>query len=287
MSAKEKLDLLANKQVEILVTLATYDGEEKAEIIIVKKKGKKRNFKGKAVATPLDGAVEAEQGGLAADSGVSLAGLNATDGGSTADVKGKGKENVDNMGAVASEGTKGATTVIDTINALGPDFAINVKSLYVTLDFTSIPVAGSSEVAPIPTGPRGSPGPMLPSGPLSFSTNFDFITSLVRTLQSFTALKHVVINLRVLSSHNSRPISIPQLTLVLPFYDLGFTDWKISYQTEFFTTVVPIRDHDYPLKWLDRERNKILRERERKLENAVFVRRSGFQGGVATWNKPK
>jgi hypothetical protein len=100
-------------------------------------------------------------------------------------------------------------------------------------------------------------------------------------------LKHVVINLRVLSSHNSRPISIPQLTLVLPFYDLGFTDWKISYQTEFFTTVVPIRDHDYPLKWLDRERNKILRERERKLENAVFVRRSGFQGGVATWNKLK
>jgi hypothetical protein len=62
MIAKEKLDLLANKQVEILVTLATYDGEEKAETIIVKKKkGKKRNFKGKAAATPLDGVVEAEQ----------------------------------------------------------------------------------------------------------------------------------------------------------------------------------------------------------------------------------
>jgi hypothetical protein len=251
--------LLANKQVEILVKLVTYDGEEKAEIVIVKKKGKKNKHKAK------------EGEASKAD-----------------DVKGKGKEKEEVKQRAAEGGTSKpeTTTVIDTINALSPDFANNTKSLYITLDFTSIPI--SADAAPvIPTGPRTSPLSLKPNEPLSFGPNFAFITSLVRTLQSFTALKHMVINLRVLSAHNFRPITIPQLTLVLPFYDLGFTEWKVSYQTELFTTSVPVRDHDYPLKWLDRERNKILREREKMIESAVFVRRSSVEGKVATWTKQK
>ncbi|KAE9364543.1 hypothetical protein N431DRAFT_563827 [Stipitochalara longipes BDJ] len=290
MSTKDKMDLVANKQVEILVKLATYDGEEKVEMTIIKKKGKKKGPKGRVVAAPLDGTLDAGNGGFSADFDVYLAELNAAEGGPsmmTADIKGKGKEKEVTMEVGGYGGAKEATTVIDTINALGPDFTANTKSLYVTLDFTSIAVAESSEPASIPTGPRGSPSALLLSGKLSFGANFNFITSLVRTLQSFTALKHVVINLRVHSSHSSRPISIPQLTLVLPFYDLGFTDWKISYQTEFFTTSIPVRDHDYPLKWLDRERNKILREREKKVNNAVFVRRSSVEGKVANWRKQK
>jgi hypothetical protein len=259
MTLKEKMDLLANKQVEILVKLVTYDGEENVEIVIVKKKGKKNKHKAK------------EGGASKAD-----------------DVKGKGKEKEEVKQRAAEGGTSKpeTTTVIDTINALGPDFANNTKSLYVTLDFTSIPIP--ADVTPvIPTGPRASPLSLKPNEPLSFGPNFGFITSLVRTLQSFTALKHMVINLRVLSAHNSRPVTIPQLTLVLPFYDLGFTEWKVSYQTEFFTTSVPVRDHDYPLKWLDRERNKILTEREKKIESTVFVRRSSVEGKVATWTRQK
>ncbi|PMD60560.1 uncharacterized protein K444DRAFT_663307 [Hyaloscypha bicolor E] len=262
MSVKEKTDLLAHKQVEILVKLESYDREEKVEIVAVKKKGK-----GKKKVHAKEG--ESSQG---------------------VDNKDKGNEEEDTT-QVAEEGGAKATTVIDTLNTLGPDFASNTKSLFVTLDFTSIPSSyssssTSSEPTAIPTGPRGTPTPLL-TGPLSFGLVFASITSLVRALQAFTALKHMVINLRVLSAHNSRPISIPQLTLVLPFYDLGFTDWKVSYCTEFLTSSIPVREWDYPLKWLDRERNKILRERERKLEGAVFVRRSSVEGNVARWKNQK
>jgi hypothetical protein len=259
MSVKEMVDLLANKQVEILVKLESYDREEKVEIVTMKKKRKGKKVQAK------EG--ESSQG---------------------VDGKGKGKEKEDAT-QVAEEGGAKATTIIDTINTLGPDFASNTKSLCVTLDFTSIPSSSpsSSEPTAIPTGPRGTPAPWLTTSPLSFGPAFASITSLVRALQAFTALKHMVINLRVLSAHNSRPISIPQLTLVLPFYDLGFTDWKVSYCTEFLTSSVPVREWDYPLKWLDRERNKILRERERKLEGAVFVRRSSVEGKVARWKNQK
>ena len=163
MSVKEKMDLLANKQVEILVKLESYDSEEKVEIVAVKKKGI-----GKKKVQAKEG--ESSQG---------------------VDGKSKGKEKED-ASQVAEEGGAKATTVIDTLNTLGPDFASNTKSLYVTLDFTS-----SSEPTAIPTGPRGNPSP-LTTGPLSFGPAFASITALVRALQAFTALKHMVINLRVL-----------------------------------------------------------------------------------------
>lgn len=264
MSVKERMELLDNKAVEISVMFETYDGEEKAQVVVAKKKGRGKN---KNKAKTEEGETSKAVGG---------------------DCKDKGKEK-DGPAQTKEEGganTK-VKTVIDTINALCSDFASNTKSLYVTLDFTTIPVATSPQPPPIPTGPRGSPAPLLPTGPLIFGPNFTFITSLVSALQSFTALKHMVINLRVASAHNSRPISIPQLTLVLPFYDLGFTCWKVSYQTEWMETTVPIREWDYPLKWLDRERDKLLRERERALRNAVFVRRSSVDGKVATWHKLK
>ena len=305
MSGKDKANLMANKQIEILVMLTTYDEKDKVEMIVAEKKGKRKGSKGKGRAAALNETNDAGKGvcdlvyskanvltiakGFLADADVSTAGMNALEGGPitiATDIKGKGKEEVVTNEVGAEGGVNAARTVIDTINTLGPDFAINTKSLYVTLDFTTIPAPEVAEPS-IPTGPRGAPGLMPPPGPLCFGTNFEFITSLVRTLQSFTELKHCVVNLRVPSGHSSRPISIQHLTLVLPFYDLGFTDWKVSYQTEFLTTSVPVRDHDYPLKWLDRERNKILLKREKKLQNAVFVRRSGVEGKVATWNKQK
>jgi len=241
MSTKEKADLLAIKQVEIVLKIDKHDEQEKVKEVRTSKGG---------------------------------------------NAKGKGKK-VDLKQIMAEEAAPKikALTVIDTINALGPDFAANTKNLSVTLDFLSIP-APEQATTPIPTGPRAA-SPLSPNGPLILGHNFVFVTNLVRTLQTFTGLKHMVVNLRVLSSHNPRPITISQLTLLLPFYDLGFTDWKVSYQPEFLTNSVPIRDHDYPLKWLDRERNKILREREKKLENAVFVRRSSFDGKVANWQKKK
>jgi hypothetical protein len=257
-SIKEKMDLLANKQIEILVKFDTYDEEEKVEFVFAVKKKNKGKKKKKGAATNEESSKDV-------------------------DVMGKGKE----KGVVEAATLEPEfPTVIDTIAALGSGFAENIKSLYVTLDFTSIPVAAEANPA-IPTGPRAAAMLLPPSGPLVFGQNFTLITNLVRALQSFTEIKHMVVNLRVLSAHNIRPITIPQLTLILPFYDLGFTDWKVSYQTEFFTTSVPVRDHDYPLKWLDRERNKILREREKKIENVVFVRRSSVDGKVATWAKQK
>jgi hypothetical protein len=252
MSHKAKADLLANKQVEIVVQLNSYDEDENAKKAVTSK-AEDVNGKGKEKAKKL---------------GISKA----------ADIQGKGQKKTDVK--IKAEDT--TTTVIDTLKALGPDFATNTKHLYITLDFLSI-LNPQEPTTPIPTGPRVTP--LSHNGPLVLGANFTFLTNLVKTLQTFTGLKHMVVNLRVHSSHNPRPITIPQLTLILPFYDLGFTDWKVSYQTEFLSNSVPVKDHDYPLKWLDRERNKILREREKKLEDAVFTRRSSVDGKVATWTK--
>jgi hypothetical protein len=265
MGAKEKTKLLASNQVEILVKLESYGREEKVEVYGVKKSGKDEK-KAQAQARGVESSYPP---------------------GVVGNGKGKQKEDANQDAAEGIAKEMVSITIIDTINALGPAFAANTRSLCVTLDFTSIPTPSSTEAPTTPTGSRSSPAPILPTRPLAVDSNYQLITSLVHTLQSFTALKHMVINLRVLSAHNSRPISIPQLTLVLPFYDLGFTGWKVSYCTEFLTRSVPIREWDYPLKWLDRERNKILRQRERRVEEAVFVRGSAAAGKVENWGKGK
>lgn len=69
---------------------------------------------------------------------------------------------------------------------------------------------------------------------------------------------------------------MPQLHHVLPFYDLGFTDWDIKYLPENLS--VPAKVQGWAVGQLDRERNKIIAERLRKVEEAVFVRGSVMPG---------
>jgi hypothetical protein len=257
MIHKAKAELLANKQVEIVVQLDGYDTDEKPE--------KADNLKADSVEEKGKGEKDTESS-------------------KSVDTNSQSKEWADPNQIMIEEVTLSCPTVIDTIKALGQDFAANTRNLYVTLNFLSIPTTLET-TSLVRTGPRVSP--LSLNSPLVLGPNFTFLTSLVKTLQAFTAIKHMVVNLRVHSSHNPRPITIPQLTLILPFYDLGFTDWKVSYQTEFLSTSVPVKDNDYPLKWLDRERNKILREREKKLETAIFTQRSSLDRKIATYLNKK
>ncbi|PMD21579.1 hypothetical protein NA56DRAFT_719894 [Hyaloscypha hepaticicola] len=237
MRTDENIKLLKDKEVEVVVMLKANDDEEKVEPKKKKNKSKKDNERGSSMAAAHinSEAIEKEVQGTAEGGGHS-----------------------DNFGTANAK----ITTVIDTINALGPEFAKYTTSLWITLDFTNItPPSGS--VPAIPTGPRATAG-VNPNQPIKFGSNFAFITELVAALQVFTELKQMRINLRVRVSPTGFPFTLQQLALVLPFYDLGFVDWTVSYQDEKFTATVPIRDNEFPMKWLDQKRKKIILTREKK-----------------------
>jgi hypothetical protein len=240
MSTDEKIELLKDKEVEVVVMLRINDDEEKIES---KKKNKsKKKYKSKD-----------NKGGA------SMAAADINGGDMEKEVQGAAE--IEGVNTFRTANSK-ITTVIDTINSLGPDFAKHTTSLWVTIDFTDI-TPPSNSVSGIPTGPRATAG-VNPNQPIKFGSNFAFVTELVSTLQVFKELKQMRINLRVRGSPTGFPFTLQQLALVLPFYDLGFVDWTVSYQDEKFTATVPIRDNEFPMKWLDQKRNKMLRAREKK-----------------------
>ena len=253
----EKIELLKDKEVEVIVMLKTNDDEEKIEF----KKGKnksKKYYKSKdkergasMAAGDINGDMEKVVQGAAEGESHSDAKLAANDGGAKV-------EGVNNFGTANEK----ITTVIDTITALGPDFAKHTTSLWVTIDFTGInPPLGS--VPTIPTGPRAA-AKVNPNQPITFGPNFAFVTELVGALQVFTDLKQMRINLHVREPPTGFPFTLQQLALVLPFYDFGFTDWSVCYQNEMLTATVLIGDTEFPMKWLDQKRRKILHAREKK-----------------------
>ncbi len=254
MSTDERIDFLKTKEVEIIVMLKTNDKDEKIES---KKKNKSRKkYKSK------DNEGEASMAAADINSG---------------DMKKEVQGAAQGGGHSIRFGTANAkiTTVIDTIHALGLDFAKHTTCLWVTLDFTGItPPLGS--VRAIPTGPRATAEVNLKQ-PVRFGPNFGFVTELVGALQVFTGLKHMRINLRVSESPTGFPFTLQQLAVVLPFYDLGFVDWTVSYQDEAFTGTVPVRENEFPMKWLDQKRNTILRTREKR----EITRQKGLNRNVS------
>jgi hypothetical protein len=257
LGTDEKIELLKDKEVEVIVVLKANDDEEKIE----SKKGKNKSKK-KYKSKDKERGASMAAGNINGDMEKAVQG--AAEGESHFDAKlaakygGAKVEGVNNFGTAKEK----LTTVIDTINALGPDFAKHTKFLWVTIDFTGItPPLGS--ISAIPTGPRATVMPN-PNQPITFGPNFDFVTELVGALQVFTGLKQMRINLHVRESPTNYPFTLQQLALVLPFYDFGFTDWSVCYQNEVLTTTVAIGDTEFPMKWLDQKRRKVIRARERK-----------------------
>ena len=273
MGTDEKIELLKDKEVEVIVMLKTNDDEEKIE-------SKKKNNKSKKKYKSMDKEGRASMAAADVNGGEMQKEVQgAAEGGGHSDAKsieqnakphtkkdqilgskngGAEVESVNNLGTANAK----ITTVIDTINALGPDFARHTTFLWVTIDFTGItPPMGS--VPTIPTGPRAA-ATVNPNQPMKFGPNFELVTELVAALQVFTELKQMRINLRVREPSTGFPFTLQQLALVLPFYDFGFTDWSVCYQNEMLTSTVLIGDTEFPMKWLDQKRRKVLRARERK-----------------------
>ncbi|KAJ8071536.1 hypothetical protein OCU04_001851 [Sclerotinia nivalis] len=157
------------------------------------------------------------------------------------------------------EPRKDYDTLLKYIDNLGPDFTAHAKYMFVSIIFPSIPDADQSKVNSSVLGCQQT-------------HEFQHIEKLVAKLQHFPKIKRLDVILQT-PSNTKKPLSIPQLNLVLPFYDLGFTDWNIKWRTSFMTKAEPVGG--WPIHYLDKERNRLLRERDR-VKNAVFVRKSQF-----------
>ncbi|KAF7921324.1 hypothetical protein EAE99_007632 [Botrytis elliptica] len=157
------------------------------------------------------------------------------------------------------ESPKDYDTLLNYIDCLGPEFAAHAKYIFVNILFPSIADTYQSKANSSVQACQQT-------------REFQHIERLVAKLQLFPNIKRLDIILQT-PSNTKKPLSIPQLNLVLPFYDLGFTNWNIKWKTSFMTKAEPVGG--WPVHYLDKERNRLLRERER-VKNAVFVRKSQF-----------
>ncbi|TGO55607.1 hypothetical protein BCON_0089g00020 [Botryotinia convoluta] len=149
--------------------------------------------------------------------------------------------------------------LLNYIDCLGLEFAAYAKYIFVNILFPSIADTNQSKAnSSVQTCQQ--------------TREFQHIERLVAKLQLFPNIKRLDVILQT-PSNTKKPLSIPQLNLVLPFYDLGFTNWNIKWKTSFMTKAEPVGG--WPVHYLDKERNRLLRERER-VKNAVFVRKSQY-----------
>lgn len=156
-------------------------------------------------------------------------------------------------------GPRDYDTLLHYIDYLGPDFAAHAKQIFISILFPSIPDSEQSKVDIS----------VLHS---QHTLEFQHLEKLVAKLQQFPNIKRLDVILQT-PSNTKKPLTISQLNLILPFYDLGFTDWNIKWKTTFMTKAEPVAG--WPIHYLDTERNRLLRERER-IKNAIFVRKSQF-----------
>ncbi|KAK2623761.1 hypothetical protein QTJ16_006942 [Diplocarpon rosae] len=235
MSVAEKRDFLAKSFVDIQVHLDNAE-EEDAQNVVKAGPNKKGKGKGKSEAAPLE---------------------------------------VKPVEDPSKKVVKQDNTVIDTLKALGPDFAACTKRLTVTLIFPTPAIPFDALLTPAGAGPVSQYTTTPAAGSSQRTPNFRLLTQLVDNLYGMSNLTQMVINLLV-PSQSRMPLSMPQLFHILPFYDMAFTEWEIKYQPDNLTA--PLKVHGWAVAQLDRERDKIVNERLRKLEECIFVRQSAMPG---------
>ncbi len=174
-------------------------------------------------------------------------------------------------------------TAIDTIEALGPEFAEFAKKVVVTMVFPhnrhvpapkSEPTESFKRKEPknyiivpvslmVPQPPTMMPNFYSPPADVT-SPNFLFLFRVAAHIETYTLLSHLTIIL-VVPANNRMPVTMPQLYHALPFYDLTFTNWDIKYLPERLS--IPLLVTGWALGQLDRERNRVAKEKlEREKE---------------------
>ncbi|KAM3068889.1 hypothetical protein ACMFMG_004063 [Clarireedia jacksonii] len=161
------------------------------------------------------------------------------------------------------EKIKNYNMLIQNLELLGPEFKTSVQNMLINIIFPEPSPSTSSE----------SPTTSNINATSHTTPEFMHLTELVTHLslsspplqslpspQPLSSLQTLTILLTVPNS--SKPLSLSQLTLLLPFYDLPFTSWTIKWRTSFMTRAEPVGG--WPVHYLDKERNRLLRERERE-----------------------
>jgi hypothetical protein len=187
-------------------------------------------------------------------------------------------KNINNGKQFGENGSKGKEVsqlgekegIVAMIEILGPDFAAYTKNIYITVYFPTSKTRSSAlkTIAKSNTTKEAHPTPK------KLPPTVAVTEAIVKNLHNFSRLEKLEINLHT-PANNKTPLSIDALDHLLPFYDLAFTDWEIRWQTDYMSRSEPVKG--WPIFYLDRERNKILWEREKKqksVRKAVFVTNS-------------
>jgi hypothetical protein len=156
------------------------------------------------------------------------------------------------------EKQKGA---VEIMKRLGDDFTAYTRTVTVTIKFPE---------AALPAKPN--------TKAQMETTAFKAVQRVANKLKELTSLTRLEIILRT-PAHTHPPISLEQLNYALPFYELPFIDWELMWQNTYMSRPEVVRG--WPISYLDIERFKIdretakaLREKERALQEQVFIRKS-------------
>ncbi|RFU33443.1 hypothetical protein B7463_g2878, partial [Scytalidium lignicola] len=168
----------------------------------------------------------------------------------------KEEEENEKDGIIVAEAIKDNenNAIIAFIESLCPDITASATTIFINIQFPVIDDSNPLETT-VPTA--------------SNSANYSFIEGLVETLNSFKALNKLQIILHT-PPGSQNPLPLQNLLYVLPFYDLEFTHWSIAWKTSFMTNQEIVRG--WPIKHLDRERNRILYRRRAEKEEDLQVK---------------
>lgn len=173
---------------------------------------------------------------------------------------------------------------IQQLGRLGTDFPSKVQNLVVTLQFPAESNLAISAAPGTKLNPFSESKPLPPSAdPLAYmkTANFLLLRQLVTFLgDNFTSL--IRCNVVIATPANTRtPFTVQQLHCLLPFYDLQFTGWHACWRSAIMSRAEVLRG--WPRSYIDRERDRIVEAREKKMEaqeNTIFVRVSTFKAGA-------
>lgn len=166
-------------------------------------------------------------------------------------------QNTANLSITIAEPNKRILTVLDQLSELGTTILPLIKKLQLTLSFPTL----SNPPSTLGPGAVSSQSQALTSSHLHSTPSWIQLNSIADALEAFTALTSLTINLLV-PSNTRTSLNMEQIYHLLPFYDLSFTDWEMTYQPKGMSFQHPIKG--WCVRQLDRERERLVRERRNK-----------------------
>lgn len=168
-------------------------------------------------------------------------------------------------------GGKTPTTIFDMMAKLGPEFLECTKRVFVTLVFPEreLKLPTTAEYIPI-KGRNRRYGPAAPIGAIDLNStpSLAHVKALVACIEGFKSLERLSITLQT-PAKQQKPIDVPQLNHCLPFYQLSFTKWRISWKVAYMTRTEAV--NGWPIWHLDDEWAKIRAQHVKELKTAECV----------------